>query len=450
MEYILKHKDDNVAILDIDTEEGKVLSLETLCKELLPICAQGKVLNNATAVQLWWDNRAVSKDQSNIKDILRKYGIRSTRKLLLDNLGLSLTDCYWVCPKSIALKWKEVNLFQNAFKSDLPLQFYEHHSGLTERISQALKIGSFSPAASTGGQLEKHWERVNGKIVLLKANMIGNSFQQSLNEVFASTLHKLQGFDNHVTYHLAKLGKHGTGCECESFTSEDIEFIPAWELFSKYKKPNNKSGYDHYIDAMVKEGIEREVAQRFLDYQTVTDFLMTNIDRHLNNFGILRSSSTLKAIAPSPIFDTGNSMLYTAYLLSSTTDLLSIAIKSICSDEMSMMSHVKNLDVVNLSLLPDHKMITTFYSQDETISFNLERIANTLEYKANIVRLLSMGLSASTIIKGIRSLTEKDETLFSSSVFNKKVQEEGIEKIAKLIREIDPPTIMRRKPYRER
>ena len=40
---------------------------------------------------------------------------------------------------------------------------------------------------------------------LVKGNMPGNSFQQSLNEVFASSLHRKQKFDNHVEYKLIKL-----------------------------------------------------------------------------------------------------------------------------------------------------------------------------------------------------------------------------------------------------
>ena len=37
----------------------------------------------------------------------------------------------------------------------------------------------------------------------------------------------------------------------------------------------------------------------------MTDFVLTNTDWHLNNFGVLRDSKTLKFIGIAPIFDSG-------------------------------------------------------------------------------------------------------------------------------------------------
>ena len=37
---------------------------------------------------------------------------------LIQNLGLSLTDYYWMKPVGSHLKWKDVNLFENAFSGD--------------------------------------------------------------------------------------------------------------------------------------------------------------------------------------------------------------------------------------------------------------------------------------------------------------------------------------------
>lgn len=43
----------------------------------------------------------------------------------------------------------------------------------------------------------------------------------------------------------------------------------------------------------------------FLEYQ-----ILTNTDRHLNNFGVLRDTHTLKSIGMAPIFDSGNSIFW--------------------------------------------------------------------------------------------------------------------------------------------
>ena len=47
-----------------------------------------------------------------------------------------------------------------------------------------------------------------------------------------------------------------------------------------------------------------------MDYQTLTDFVISNTDEHLVNFGVLRNADTMKLIGPAPIYDSGNSMFY--------------------------------------------------------------------------------------------------------------------------------------------
>ena len=117
MDYYLMHKDEKVAILNIDNNFGVINKVNTIEKELLPLCAQERILNDIQSIKLWWQNRAVSKNQSKIKSLLQHYQISSTEKLLLDNLALSFSDCYWVCPKGVHLKWKDVTLFRRASRN---------------------------------------------------------------------------------------------------------------------------------------------------------------------------------------------------------------------------------------------------------------------------------------------------------------------------------------------
>ena len=76
--------------------------------------------------------------------------------------------------------------------------------------------------------------------------------------------------------------------KCPSFTSEDIEFIPAYEA----------------------NGIDRGVMQDYMDYLVLSDFVISNTDEHLLNFGILRNADTMELLGPAPIFDSGNSMFF--------------------------------------------------------------------------------------------------------------------------------------------
>lgn len=66
----------------------------------------------------------------------------------------------------------------------------------------------------------------------------------------------------------------------------------------------------NFIKACIAGGLSEEEVIRGLDYMNLTDFIISNNDRHLNNFGILRDSHTLRFIKLAPIFDSGNSMMY--------------------------------------------------------------------------------------------------------------------------------------------
>ena len=71
------------------------------------------------------------------------------------------------------------------------------------------------------------------------------------------------------------------------------------------KIQNSQALYDEYINICVENGIDYNQIQEFMDYQTMTDFLITNTDEHLLNFGVLRDPNTMKLIGPAPIFDSG-------------------------------------------------------------------------------------------------------------------------------------------------
>ena len=54
-------------------------------------------------------------------------------------------------------------------------------------------------------------------------------------------------------------------CRCRAFTSEKVEFIPAYEVVESQKNKNDVSLYDGYIETCAQNGIDREIMQRFMD-----------------------------------------------------------------------------------------------------------------------------------------------------------------------------------------
>ena len=294
--YELMHKDDVVASLQLDDLSGAILKVTPGANpELLPLGGS----QGADSLRKWWLRRAVPISQGNIAALLQREGIPSTQSLLVRNLGLSLSDHYWIRPQKSDLTWREVSPFSNAF------------GDLLETASTQF----YSPEAALQGDLIKKWVIVDDTRCLLKGNRGANS-QQSLNEVLASMLHEKQGFSNHVRYRPVKFTGSASeqyGCICEDFASETLEFIPAIDVVDSEKKDNAVSTYEHFIHVCTEHGLPEQEVRGFLEYQILTDFVLTNTDRHLNNFGILRDSQTLKFVRMAPIFDSGNSMFWDAH-----------------------------------------------------------------------------------------------------------------------------------------
>ena len=275
--YDLMHKDDVVASLQLDDLSGAILKVTpSASPELLPLGGN----QGADSLRKWWLRRAVPISQGNIAALLQQEGIPTTQNLLVRNHGLSLSDHYWIKPNGSKLTWKDVSPFSNAFSS----------------LSVAVSVHSYSPDATLQGDLVKRWLIVDDTSCLLKGNR-GTNSQQSLNEVLASMLHEKQGFSNHVQYRPIKLTGSASeqyGCICEDFASETLEFIPAIDVVDSEKKDNAISTYEHFIHVCTERGLSEQDVRSFLEYQILTDFVLTNTDRHLNNFGVLRDSNVIK------------------------------------------------------------------------------------------------------------------------------------------------------------
>lgn len=70
---------------------------------------------------------------------------------------------------------------------------------------------------------------------------------------------------------------------CYDFCSEDVECISAWELLQTIKIKQNESYYYPLKKVCLKLGMSEEKFSDFIDYQIMTDYLITNTDRHMNN-----------------------------------------------------------------------------------------------------------------------------------------------------------------------
>ena len=362
VQFFLMHKDDIVAAVSIDDISGAILRIGSGGnRDLLPLGGR----QSADALRKWWLRRAVPINQGHIARYVQEADIPSTQNLLVNNLGLSLSDHYWIRPINSALEWKDVSLFSNPFRDEIGSRQF----ATPEEQQEYAASSAYSPGASLQGDLIKKWIIRNGERCLIKGNKSTHS-QQSLNEVLASLLHQKQGFENYVSYRPCKIVTEGalrTGCICSDFANEDLEFIPAIDVVESKKRPNEVSQYQHFIAICTEHGMDEDTCRQFMEYQLLTDFILTNTDRHLNNFGVLRNTNTLKFECMAPIFDTGNSMFWDNPKLPDTDDLSSIKINSFRATEKDMLKYLTNKQWIDINKLPTISEISEIYSIDDLI-----------------------------------------------------------------------------------
>lgn len=389
--FYLMHRDDIVTLLFLDEKTGGIASIgKQTNKELLPPGTSYSVDN----LKLWWNRRAVPIGQGNIRRILMQNEIFTTQEYLVWNLGLSLSDHYWINPVDKMLKWKDVSLFTNDFKDEIgELQFGDDFSRAKEILDFRNRT-SFYPSASVQGELQKKWVIQEGLRYLIKGNY-GNSFQQSINEVIATLLHEKQGSMPYTPYRLCSItksgGEEGLGCICQDFATEDVEFISAYDMACSVKKRNDMSEFEHFIYVCTRNGLEEEEVRRFLEYQILSDFVLTNTDRHFNNFGVLRDAHTLKVIGMAPLFDTGNSMFWNRAALSESDDLLDIAISSFRKKEVELLRYVKNAELLDITKLPTREEVAELLKNDLYYEQRGEMVLSGYERKVKLLERFQNG-----------------------------------------------------------
>ena len=356
-EYYLMHKDIRVCLMEI-SNEGIIYNIRRNEAEKAHFPIGGQM--NDIKFHEWWRDRAIPRSRHGVKNALQRLGYSSTESALVNNLALSLSDCYWICPRSEDLSWKDVNLFTN--------DFVDSFGQLTinaDSIIDLRKKTRFNCAASPG-ELQKKWCIDNsGRRYMIKGNY-GQSYQQSLNEVFATRLHELQGFDRHTAYYLTRLkidgNIEGLGCLCYDFCSETIECISAWELLQTIKIRHNESLYYSLKKVCISFGMPEQEFLNFMDYMIMTDYLITNTDRHMNNIAVMRDPDTLKLLGFAPVFDSGNSMFYNIpYEKLQKVKLREITTHSFVEKESRLLRHVSDRSLLNLDKV---EMDFSIYEKD--------------------------------------------------------------------------------------
>lgn len=128
----------------------------------------------------------------------------------------------------------------------------------------------------------------------------------------------------------------------------------------------------------------------FMDYQIMTDYLMTNTDRHMNNIAIMRNPDTLELLGFAPIYDSGNSMFYNIpYEKLAHVRFEDIKTHSFVEREAKLLQYVQDRSLVDADKA---EMEFTIYEKDVVERhIRIPRLRNLYERKLENLRAFKKG-----------------------------------------------------------
>lgn len=379
IKYSLMHKNDKCGTILFDENIGRITEYHDDRNGLSPYLGNCDIKK----IQKWWEMRAVPASRATMQQVINNENCLNTEVYLAKNLGLSMTDTYWIKPSGIDLSFDNVKFANLAAYSHGKIPYHN--------------ATSYDPNASLGGQMEKYWDLMHKTPILVKESYKYYG-QQSINEVFASIVHSRQPSNVEFVRYTAEMTEdRGVQCKCPAFTSENIELLSAYEMVESRKIQNSQALYDEYINICVENGIDYNQIQEFMDYQTMTDFLITNTDEHLLNFGVLRDPNTMKLIGPAPIFDSGNSMFYSDGRKTPYTraGILDIPITSFYKREEKLLGKVKNKTVVDLNSIPSAGEVKELYANAGIPEEKADVISKNYDTKAKMLSEFQRGKTIS-------------------------------------------------------
>lgn len=295
------NKDAQVMKLEFIEEKNlfnKVIQIKNI--EYAPLSIYKTYQDNKdvlTEVNKWFKGRNIPIWRDDLFYLLKKLDVKTADELLMKSYALSLSDQYWIKPCESKLKYKDVNFFDNDFEYSDFLDITFSNTNINRKISL------MTPNNTTDGRLKKTWIIENGKRILIKGGYKDNPIAP-LNELLASMICDALGI-KHVSYELDVINDKIVS-KCEDFIDEDTEFITAHSILKDELTGNYKEIYERYIEILESNGISD--ARDNLEDMIFLDYLIINVDRHLNNLGIIRNVNTLKWISVAPIFDSGEAM----------------------------------------------------------------------------------------------------------------------------------------------
>ncbi|MDL2327961.1 hypothetical protein LJC64_04875 [Ruminococcaceae bacterium OttesenSCG-928-A11] len=282
----LMSRDAEVAVL----RDGMV---EPMVDALLPLYFR----QESATLDEWLKMRSIDTGRANSRLLRKSLGLSdaSTEELVLSVNAAMITDTYWIRPEGSTLAWADIRFEQNSYAS----------MSLLGSFSDFNQPGSRTPELTSPGSFEKCWRLEDGRWWLYKLSDLDNLYS----ELAAYQLCRHFGYAT-AHYEAADISAHGFIGKLKpgrgvirtlDFTDgASVNFEPAAAIGLK----SDDSAYNYKTLLAMAPALAAE----YLDIVTM-DTLIYNLDRHTQNFGILRDVDTGTILSMAPNFDNNLALL---------------------------------------------------------------------------------------------------------------------------------------------
>lgn len=292
----------NTPVLQFDIDDGMYNVLD---ENLLPLRLKGIYNQNSSntmkdlqrnygAMLDFLSHRVLNLDRVNAKKLLNAYNFSQSQdnitksKIAVTCKAVSMSDDYWLNDDKQSFSWKTINPRKNSLNKIIS------HIALTGS-SLTINGQPHTPELATQGAYAKAWIREEDGPYLYKASTKGNN--ESKVEIAVSQI--LDHFNiPHVKYENAYWNEQNVKldiCKCKVMNNDRYSIVTAEDLYSYCSRINTD---------FLKQSLSID-KENF--YKTcVADYLISNIDRHMQNWGFYMDNKTGILVSNHPLFDHNN------------------------------------------------------------------------------------------------------------------------------------------------
>lgn len=272
--YKIMHKDDVIALAD----ENCIT--EIINRSLCPHC-----FVVGMPLYIWLDNRCVDVHRSHSRKLFKALRLKNSddmSQIISIGHGISITDNWWIQKSDESLDYESLKKYNEEIADIALYGSSDSESGNTKGYLELGTVGSY----------EKAWRFENGGWFMYKQGNI----QELVSEYYSYAFLEKLNFD--VAYYYVKqtisfdTGLTSTYILSRDFTNNaEVDFEPFCNYYADNEEP------DYIIPKLPDNLIVPYVMTVFYDV------LLYNGDRHNQNIGVLRNSTTGEIIGLAPGFD---------------------------------------------------------------------------------------------------------------------------------------------------